>query len=225
MKKFTILLLLISTVSYGQTFQLTKQKENTRNGKAIYYVLKSDPDVKHGEYKIKSWGGNEILLEGKYDTNKKVGHWTERYYGRTNNGTLKNSGKYQDDQKVGIWTYYDHQGTTVQTYDHSTNQIITSKENSRSEFVGGRSALSYDLNQQIPFPKELNTPGTNKFSIDTNVLIELNSDNEIKSVSFTKPIGYGIEEIIETWLRSESNDWVFRGDGMLEMPIKFNMQF
>jgi hypothetical protein len=210
---------------YGQDFKVSKENENTRNGKAIYYIIKDRPDVKHGKYIIKAWSGNDILLEGEYNEGKKTGKWTEKYYGRQYDGALKSTGVYRDDIKIGEWTYYNHKGEKVQVYDHSKNELIYSKMTGKSQYVGGSSALSYDLNQLVPIPKELNTPGTNRFSIDTEVIIKLNSENRVAEVTFTNPIGYGIEDEIRDWLKDESKAWVATGDGLIVVPLKMNMQF
>ncbi|MCG8307505.1 MAG: hypothetical protein MI975_08945 [Cytophagales bacterium] len=201
-------------------------KENTRNGKAIFYVIKDNPSIKHGKYVIKAWSGNELLLEGEYNQGKRVGKWTEKYYGRSYDGTLKNTGYYDNDQKVGLWTYFNHLGDTTQIYDHTKKELIYTETPNQSQFVGGFSALSYELNQAIPIPTELNTPGTNRFSIDTKVEIILNPESKIDSISFSDPIGYGTEEIIENYLKDDSKRWVYLDQNKkIIVPIKMTMNF
>ncbi len=223
---FTLIITLISNFALGQNFKLSKQKENTRNGKAIYYVIKDQPSIKHGNYIIKAWSGNEVLLEGEYNQGRRVGKWTEKYYGKFYNGALKNTGNYENDLKVGKWFYFDHTGDTVQIYDHSKNELIFPHNNDQSLYIGGLSALNYELSQKIPFPKELNTPGTNKLNIDTKVEIKINPDNKIESISFSDPIGYGTEEVIEKWLKNDSHQWVYSNKReLIIVPIKMTMHF
>ena len=49
----TILLITISTISFGQ--EVKKMKESKNYGKATFYVLKSDMKTKHGKYSIKGY--------------------------------------------------------------------------------------------------------------------------------------------------------------------------
>jgi hypothetical protein len=64
-----------------------------------YYVLKSDPAVKHGSYKILNF--KQLAEEGFYNLNKKDSSLVEYI-----NGEKIGEGKYSNDEKVGIWQYY-----------------------------------------------------------------------------------------------------------------------
>ncbi|MFI5171905.1 MAG: hypothetical protein ACHQFW_05915 [Chitinophagales bacterium] len=46
--------------------------------KEVYSVLKSDKDIKHGEYRF--YEGKRKTIEGNYSNNKKEGKWTEYGY-------------------------------------------------------------------------------------------------------------------------------------------------
>src|SRR6185295_15349329 len=102
-----------SVISFGQESETIKMKEDTKNGKATYYVLKSDPKIYHGSYTIVAWTGNKKLVDGMYSYGKKQGLWTERYYGYDKERNLKSSGEYKGDIKIGKWVYYSINGDTA----------------------------------------------------------------------------------------------------------------
>lgn len=61
---------------FGQTLKKVTHKFDDKS-KEIYTVLKSDRSVKHGNYTIVT-KDKTTVVQGKYDNNRKVGHWTYR---------------------------------------------------------------------------------------------------------------------------------------------------
>ena len=226
------LLLLTNSLS-AQEPKLSKEKKNTRNGKATFYVLKNQPEIKQGKYTIKAWTGNAILVDGQYSNNLRTGEWIERYYGRAYKEAKKSQGSYENDIKVGIWNYYNFKNKLVQTYDHTANSLTFSEERKNnstefpSEYIGGINSLMYQINQQISIPTELNTRGTNKLSINTDISITINADGLVNQVKFSSKIGYGIDEKIEEWIRADSNLWVVGSnpETPITIPLRYNMMF
>lgn len=232
----TILLSLYSILSVGQEPKVLKKKENTRNGKANYFVLKSDPTIYHGKYYIVAWTGNEKLVDGNYVLGKKQGLWTERYYGAGNKRGIRSLGNYQDDLRTGIWTYFAISGDTSQVYDYSTNTLLFSNECNNTNcpplYKGGKDILVTDLSQQISmYPVQLKALGFHSFEINSNVKIKIDTLGKVTDISFSKEIGYGYEEKIMNWLKLESNEWIpakLNGrlvESHIELPIRQKFQF
>jgi hypothetical protein len=226
-------LLLLTNFSSAQEPKTVKQKKDTRNGKSIFYVVKDQPDIKQGRYVIKAWSGNTLLVEGQYVNNVKTGEWIERYYGKGYNGATKSKGSYENGIKVGTWHYYNFRDELVQTYDHTNNSLVFSDKRKDhtsefpAEYVGGLNSLIYEINQQVSIPSELNTRGTNRLEISTDISIAINSDGQVDRVTFSRAIGYGIDEKIEEWIKSDANSWIAGSnpETPITIPLRYKMMF
>ncbi len=86
--------------------------------KEVFYALKSDPSVKHGEYLLISEG--KILIQGYYKTGKKDSLWTEF----TIEGKTRYKGCYKQDVRVGIWEYYNNKEELEQKIDFTDNSML-----------------------------------------------------------------------------------------------------
>jgi hypothetical protein len=123
--KALILLILVFSCDSLLAQDLVKQKDSLRFGKAKYYVLKSDKNIKHGSSFIKSYLGTKAILYGQYSYGEKDGEWMERYPDYSM--SLKSVGQYNKGEKIGLWNYYDLDGEKSQVYNHSSNTLIYPK--------------------------------------------------------------------------------------------------
>ncbi len=107
-------LLLLSLELSAQDYQFVSHTE--RSVTEEYYVLTSDPKIKHGTYVkyIKSYFSPLVLLEnGNYDHGEMSGKWQYYYhsgqveiFGNRNN-SLREEGSFANGKKNGMWiTYY-----------------------------------------------------------------------------------------------------------------------
>lgn len=248
----TLLLLTVTIFASGQEPKVSKKKENTRNGKATYYVLQSDPTTYHGKYTIVAWTGNEKIVDGNYSFGKREGLWTERYYGVGNKRGPRSNGQYKDDLKTGRWIYFSISGDTSQVYDYSTNELIFTNEcnntrqyNTKTEsgykritldcppiFKGGKDILNTDLSQHISYyPAQLKAIGMHTFEINTEVILTIDTNGKVSNIKFSREIGYGYEEKIEKWIMESGNDWIpgkLKGqlvETQVELPLRQKFQF
>jgi len=74
----TWILLTISVHLFGQDTNKKNVSSDFPPYKETFYVLKSDQETKHGEYK-KTYGG--LLVTGQFESNKKTGVW--EYFDRS----------------------------------------------------------------------------------------------------------------------------------------------
>jgi len=86
----------------AQKLKKVKHKEEKQGYKEIFYVLKSDPTVKHGSYEKHGYKG-KIVTTGFYKYGEKDSLWTE--YGDWQN-KIKASGNYTIGHKTGVWDFY-----------------------------------------------------------------------------------------------------------------------
>ncbi len=89
---------------FGQeTIKITTGPKKSYDSE-VYYVLKSNPDIKHGLYQ--KYGNNKLKIEGYYKDGLKDSLWTEYGY----SGTINTRGHYRNDKKEGLWTEYGYKG-------------------------------------------------------------------------------------------------------------------
>ncbi|MFN8429353.1 MAG: hypothetical protein U0V04_05190 [Spirosomataceae bacterium] len=228
MKQLTLsLFFLISSTTIAQELDLITKKENTRTGKATYTVLKDNPEIKHGDYVIKSYTGNKKILVGQYKQGKKTGLWYESFYGFGFKG-LKCKGEFLDDQKVGEWIYFGYNNDTSQIYNHTLGKMVfnklatdyqkeywiktdTGKYKSILDFpptfIGGNEIFNDKKLQSLDaYPRELQTPKIDAFKIDAIVSFFVRENGEISDIEIDKPIGYGYEEKIINLIKN-AGEW------------------
>ena len=118
-----ILLLLTTTITFGQKLKKVTQKINKEYSET-YYVLKSDKTTKHGEY-IKKSKDKGIVEKGYYKNGVKDSLWV--YYRNGANQILKSQGHFLNNEKQGEWNFYDWDGKLIQTYDYAKDTILFEK--------------------------------------------------------------------------------------------------
>ncbi len=142
-KILTVLLIILTTFCYSQKVKKVivkfhKSKQISRS----YYVLRSNKNIKHGEYvsyfrltnnnlKLIASGvtniDDYIKQNGNYQNGKKEGKWIE------NMSSFKRLiGVYHDGKKIGVWDTYFYEEKRS-SYDHDNNKRVgiwyTKKEN------------------------------------------------------------------------------------------------
>jgi len=225
MKKIFIISLLISQifVSFGQEMKTKKKKFDTREGTATFYVLASNDTVKQGEYKIKAYTGNRILLKGTYNNNKKVGLWEEQYYGKAYKGP-KATGYYENDIKIGDWTYFNYEGDIVLIYNWTENIVVFSKlcgtdtkeytiiedgKENKSKLdcpptcMTGREYFLYEFMRDIgEEAKYFEKVGNEFYQLKTKISITIDKNSTITDISYSTDEKKELKEIIERFVKS-----------------------
>lgn len=108
---------------FGQKTKRIKVKDEYKLVTEVYYVLKSDESVKHGQYqKLKE--KEIVLINGFYKNGLKDSIWAEFSWDGTK---LKSLGSYVNDSKIGVWEYYDFRGELEQKYDHTQYKLLYDK--------------------------------------------------------------------------------------------------
>jgi protein TonB len=84
----------------------------------VYYVLKSDNSIKHGEYKAVTDG--KVLVEGHFCMGLMDSLWTQY----DNTGVLRSKGWYKNNKRDSIWVFFDKKGELEQKIDFSKNDVL-----------------------------------------------------------------------------------------------------
>ncbi len=131
-----VVALLISINLFSQETTLIENKfYDSKQIQERYSVLKSNKQIKHGEYvdyfkmtpdQARDFKNGIYKLEqfirtkGAYKNGKKDGEWME--YDRP--FTLKTKGKYTEDKKVGVWATIKENGQIIENYDHDLKKML-----------------------------------------------------------------------------------------------------
>jgi hypothetical protein len=221
-KTFTVSLIILNTfLSFGQDVKTKKKRENTQEGTAIFYVLAGNDSIKHGDYQIKAYTGSRVLLKGTYNNNKKVGLWTEQYYGKHFKGP-KATGYYDNDIKKGDWTYYNYDGDTVLIYNWTENKVVFSKLcgsdlKEHSVFEDGKESKTkldclptcttggeyfvYEFSREIAEHAELFKKDSNGiYQLKTKISITIDKNSSVTDISYSTEENIELKEIIEKFI-------------------------
>tara|TARA_B100000809_G_scaffold261181_1_gene309582 strand:+ start:765 stop:1418 length:654 start_codon:yes stop_codon:yes gene_type:complete len=168
MIKLITLVLLIPILTFAQKTKEIKIKfPKSKQVKEIYYVLKTDKSVKHGNYtvyhkNIGSFFNSDLIYEtGQYVNGLKEGEWTT-YRSPQKKGTrgsccaVYKKGHYTNGKKTGVW------------YTKSSNQ-------------SDPSYFDYDLNKEIQRdpPGRIVSVDVSETGCTMNVIVKINSDCSI----------------------------------------------
>ncbi|MDT0553040.1 hypothetical protein [Urechidicola vernalis] len=249
-QKITLLFLLFTILLFSQDVE--KMQDSTGIGESTFYVLKSDMTTKHGEYSVKAYSGNTILISGMYSNGKKVGQWTERYYRKVRN--LKSMGNYVNDLQVGKWVYYNSEGEIIQEYDFDKNELITSTEcvsktkyevylngeltrstlDCPASYIGGKQILIDELLKKITesFDFDSNEKERTNIKFDNLVSFFIDKNGNLENIQFLDKIEIPkLEEFIEKQLVERKGKWIvgeLNGEKVksnLDLRLSVNIMF
>jgi protein TonB len=224
-----------------ETKKITKTDDNT-GIKEIYYVLKSNKSLRHGNYK--KYGFNQKLAEeGFYKNGQKDSIWYEYSW---SGKKLRSTGLYSEDNKIGVWEYYDFQENLEQKYDYTKNELVYSKTDEKDKdkiykiingfdtiqtildrppiYLGGIGAITDFIVKNIYYPEEAIE---NNISGEVLVIFTIKSDGEICNYRVSKGIGFHCDEEALRIVKKIPENWfpgVFKGSYVnveYELPINF----
>jgi hypothetical protein len=132
--------LVTSSIAFSQeTIEVKKYFYKSKQVSEVYYVLKKDKSVLHGDY-TKYYPLPARYLESQID------QMLSNY--------ISEKGQYSNNKKVGIWYKYYYEGMLKFKYDYDVNDS---------------SAISYTVSFNYPeYAKENDIQGAVKFSYEVN---------------------------------------------------------
>lgn len=151
MRKTTLILtaifLLITVSAVGQKTKKVKKEYKNPWYSEVYYVLKKDRQIKHGNYQKRGFM-DHLMINGYYKNNLKDSVWTE-YFWRTeiiqsqgnylndkktgtweeyqlcdNKSVLKSKGAFVEGERTGIWEFYNKKAELINKYDFDNRKLV-----------------------------------------------------------------------------------------------------
>ena len=151
-----------------------------------YYVLKKT-DTKHGEYSKQTKKNGVAFEKGFYKNGKRDGEWTIKIQGVS---PVYSTGSYADGKKVGLWTYH-YDNKVDQIYDHTNNQVVTSKrEKGQLDYIGGKTLIRAFIEENLVYNESAKKRGIRGKVYAT---FKVNDKGEIHSIAITK----GVHELLD----------------------------
>jgi TonB family protein len=168
---FGILTLLSFHLTYGQELKsVTKRSSGFREE---FSVLATDKKVKHGSYK-KYQGKNQLIVEGIYDNDKKVGEW--KFY---LNGELEQT-----------YDFTKKELKHVKKQDYSSKAVVNGtvqdvQLDTPPLYIGSKVGLNDELNKAMTYPHQALRMG-----IEGKVLVSvwITETDEVSDIKVIKGI-------------------------------------
>jgi TonB family protein len=196
-KVITIVVAILSSINlFSQETKLIEIKfDDSKQIQERYSVLKSDKQIKHGEYvsyfrmnpdQARNFKDGIYKLEqfintkGAYKNGKKDGEWLE--YDRP--FSLKTKGKYLEDKKVGVWATTKENGQVIENYDHDLKKMLPP-------------IIRVDI-KYPPRAREMEIQGTVWFSC------KINKDCSVTDIKITKGINSELDNCVIAFLKRKS---------------------
>ena len=186
---------MVSNVLYGQKVKQVIDKSN----REVYFVLKKDQTIKHGEFVKLYPNKNNVLM----------------------------AGYYKNGEKDSIWTFFDASGEIIQKYNYSNKKLVFLRDSNKVTetkyklingtdnplvtldrqpvFLGGDDYLFILLAQIIQYPEEAAKNGKGG-----KVYISFVVDKNGKATNFNvlNSIGFGLDEEALRAVKSLPDYWI-----------------
>ena len=201
--------LIVTSYVHGQETILKEKKGES------YYVLKSDPKIKHGTYQYSK--KKQLIEKGQYDNGK----------------------------KIGVWEFYDSDGSLEQKYDYSANQLLFNKSDSQFTnckmivegkptdkpevapvFIGGFSRYKRLMMQNLKYPEEAKTKGLEGRE---TILVSLSKTGEITGLTIYKAIDQTLDQEAIRLINELPHEWIPAKnmsqsvDVIVALPVMFTL--
>lgn len=210
----TFILLATSVYLFGQETKKKTVSNDYPSYKETFYVLKSDQEIKHGEYK-KRYG--RLSVKGQFENNKKTGVW--EYYDR--NGQLEQRIDFSNNKVLStkpmtlITNYFIKEGDS---YKEVTPEEIPI-------FQGGQSGITYYI-WNLRYPADARRMGTEgKVLISATITL----DGKIIEEEVLDGPGNGLREEALRVIQMIPDEWIpGRVDGKtvdikIVIPVTFKL--
>ncbi|MGY4539795.1 TonB family protein [Mucilaginibacter sp. UYNi724] len=222
MKRLLLFIVIFSSLSVGaQTKKVTHSEFKTWS-REVYYVLKSDKNVREGEYQKYSSAGShsELLVDGYYRNNLKDSVW--KYY---SDSKLVGKGNYKNGEKVGEWIGYTR-GFESFKYNFSKNEMVAFINNPGDStqtssiitdsnagvvfdrqpiYVSGITSLFRNISNSVKYPAE-----AREARKQGEVIIGFTVDEKGTTGNYIAKtnLGYGLETTALNAVKNVLGEWV-----------------
>ena len=211
----TRLLLTICVLCHLTT--LGQELKKKRKGEEIFYVLKSDESIRHGEYVRK--GTNGLIEKGQYEMNKKVGTW--EFYGLE--GNIEQKYNYSDKALLMNDSFTSVSMRYLIVRDGVATETMPNHE---PILIGGSSKYFRHVMANMKYPSKARDKGT-QGKVFVSALIT--SDGMMKDIKVVQGLGDGCDEEALRVINSFESEWIpgmYNGekvDVMIVLSIAFRL--
>lgn len=215
-KQFKLLTLgLLLTISVvGQDLKKLTVDDKFYGTKEVFYVLKDNQEIRHGEYKRTS---GKLKIIGQYANNKRTGIWKSFDYNGELIQTINFStnsitpNKISDDSKHWI---------------KKDNAFVEVKPDQAPAFIGGYPMLYRLVGITIRYPSEARRLGTQGTVL---ISVVITKDGQITDETVEKGVGHGLDEEALRVIKLIPDEWtpgVVNGettDIKIILPVTFRL--
>ncbi len=191
-KAITITLVLIPMLINAQKTKKIINKETHES----YYVLKSDKNIKHGEYIKYGFNDKVILLKGFYKMNKKDSIWE----GFNTNGKLDIKYDYTNSKLIYYKVY---KKDSINSFDNLTEKDTIL--NRPPIFSGAIGLIIPTVFENIKYPESAKENG---ISGQVIVTFKIDKNGKMSDFHVDNPLGYGLDEEAIRVLKLIPEEWL-----------------
>jgi hypothetical protein len=177
MKNQSLLLIILLFTTLCKAQETKKIKNSIGEKIEILHVLKSNPEIKHGEYLL-TWNWkfyHSISKEGKFENNQKQGIWKEyyRFRGKYNKTDMrvKYQTSFKNDKKNGVFIEFDYNKDTLQMGSFIENK----KTGIWKKFENKKLTEHYDYTNNINLARTENNKTTKVDVLPKLIDLDLNT--------------------------------------------------
>ena len=157
-------MLLFPLTIFGQEVKEVVHEKNNSGESEDYYVLKSDPNIKHGRYRVYGYK-KALLVNGYYKNGEKDSLWTTYYWGGK---VMETKGSYSHGKLIGTWDYYTYDGKLDQQYNYDSSKVVFARvkeedANKKVRVISGADTVVEKLDR-VPIYIGGSVMGTKAFS-------------------------------------------------------------
>jgi hypothetical protein len=185
--------LAVLTYQVGSAQELMMVTTKSYASREEFTVLKADKKIRQGDYKRFSLKDDQLTIEGKYDSNQKMGEW--KYY---DNGTLIQNFNFSNQElKFSIMTNTSHMS-------EESGVQLEKVLDTPPMYLGSKVRLTEELNKFMDYPLQARRMGVDGVVI-TSIWIDI--DRKIK-VTILKGLEGGCDDELLKGLKRIDNDWI-----------------
>lgn len=187
--------------------------------KEAFYVLKDNPEIRHGEYKRTS---GKLKTIGQYENNKRIGIWES--FGE--NGRLIQTIDFSNNTVTTKTINVIFDLESLKCWVKQNDVFVEVKPEQAPAFIGGYNTLYNFIGSTLRYPADARRNGTQGKVI---ISVVITKDGEIIDETVEKGLGHGLDEEALRVIKLIPDEWVAgkvngqQADIKILIPITFRL--
>jgi TonB family protein len=219
MKTPLTLLLLLSTVCcFAQETEKVTIQNKIPEFREVFYVLKSNPDVKHGKYKKTYTGSYSIIEEGEYENGNKSGVW--KFY--DNKGKIDQEIDFTNKKITSVKPFV----SRISAWLTEGDKLIVIEDENPPVLIGGQSKLNHIFIKYLRYPAPARRMGVDGVVHISGIVTK---EGTLIDEKVEKSIGSGLDEEALRIVQLLPDEWLPYGwdttpvDSKVILQVKFKL--